>query len=163
MNGEFLWYSQKNLKNFAAMNHMKNFLTMSLEQKQQSLKRSYDTNSFIRALSAEILAKIPNERSKSILFMLANDRHCFVRTEAYDSLSVFSDKETAGLLSEKISSESDDLALSYAVILFAQICRYMDMINMAMIEKGTTGQGIIEMAFIKRQEQNIIQKVYCEQ
>lgn len=91
---------------------------------------SYDTNSFIRALSAEILAKIPNERSKSILFMLANDRHCFVRTEAYDSLSVFSDKETAGLLSEKISSESDDLALSYAVILFAQICRDMDMINM---------------------------------
>ena len=52
---------------------------------------SYDTNSFIRALSAETLAKIPNERSKSILFRLANDRHCFVRTEAYDSLSAFSD------------------------------------------------------------------------
>ena len=52
---------------------------------------SYDTNSFIRALSAETLAKIPNKRSKSILFRLANDRHCFVRTEAYDSLSAFSD------------------------------------------------------------------------
>lgn len=90
---------------------------------------SYDTNSFIRALSAETLAKIPNERSKSILFRLANDKHCFVRTEAYDSLSAFSDKETAALLSEKIRSESDDLALSYAVISFAQICRDIDMIN----------------------------------
>ena len=91
---------------------------------------SYDMNSFIRALSAEILAKIPNERSKSILFMLANDKHCFVRTEAYDSLSAFSDKATAELLADKISSESDELALSYAVISFAQICRDTDMINM---------------------------------
>ena len=91
---------------------------------------SYDTNSFLRALSAENLAKIPNERSKSILFMLANDKHCFVRTEAYDSLSAFSDKATAELLADKISSESDELALSYAVISFAQICRDMDMINM---------------------------------
>ena len=91
---------------------------------------SYDTNSFIRASSAENLAKIPNERSKSILFRLANDRHCFVRTEAYDSLSAFSDKATAELLADKISSESDELALSYAVISFAQICRDTDMINM---------------------------------
>ena len=52
-----------------------------------------------------------------------------MKLEAYDSLSAFSDKETAALLSEKIRSESDDLALSYAVISFAQICRDIDMIN----------------------------------
>ena len=86
-------------------------------------KLSYDTNAFIRALSAEILAKIPSENSKNILFRLSNDKNFFVRTEAYDSLSAFIDKEVIELLEKKINIESDNFALSYAIISFAQVCK----------------------------------------
>ena len=84
---------------------------------------SYDMNSFIRALSAETLARIQSVNSKNILFRLANDKNCFVRTEAYDSLSVFCEKEVAEFLSKKIVVESDDLARSYAITSFAQVCK----------------------------------------
>ena len=59
---------------------------------------------------------------------------------------------------QEVLTDTEDIKKP-AQYIIRKVIMNMDMINMAMIEKGTTGQGIIEMAFIKRQEQNIIQKV----
>lgn len=71
------------------------------EQKSLLKKLSYDSNSFVKGLVASL-----------------ND---YVRTEVYDSLSVFSDIKSVSLLQNAISTETNNLAKSYAIMSFGDV------------------------------------------
>lgn len=111
------------------LSHYEEYDTFSSEEIFMLTKLSFDSNSFIRGLVASLLVKNNSKKSLGILIRLANDKNSFVRTEAYDSLSVFADNCVITLLEEKIKCEIDNNALSYAILSFSEVCNTLNEIE----------------------------------
>ena len=84
-------------------------------------ERSSDEDSTVRSMVASLLVNFVNDTSKSILLRLAEDEDSLVRTEAYDSLSVFSCIEVEYFLEKKIISEKNNLARSYTILSWTDV------------------------------------------
>lgn len=82
---------------------------------------SRDSDPFVRSRCAAVLVNGEGEEAHRLLLHLANDPDAFVRTEAYDSLALFPSRETELLLSHSIYPEDDDLAVSYAILSWADV------------------------------------------
>ena len=91
------------------------------EQKSLLKKLSYDSNSFVKGLVASLMVKSIDEFGFEILSRLSKDKNDYVRTEVYDSLSVFSDIKSVSLLQNAISTETNNLAKSYAIMSFGDV------------------------------------------
>lgn len=97
------------------------FPSFHLEQMEVLKRLSYDSNSFIRGLTASLLVKTVNKNAMKILFRLAFDKCEYVRIEAYDSLSQFEYKEVVDFLENALQNEKSNLSKSYAIISFAEV------------------------------------------
>lgn len=82
---------------------------------------SSDVDSAVRSQVAPLLVDFINETSKNILLRLAQDDDLLVRTEAYDSLAVFSFNDVEDFLKNAIQKEGDSLARSYAILSWADV------------------------------------------
>ncbi len=82
---------------------------------------SHDPDAFVRSRCAAILVNYSGDESLRTLLHLANDTDPFVRTEAYDSLSVFPCRETELFLRHSIYPEDDALAAGYAILSWADV------------------------------------------
>lgn len=91
------------------------------KQKLLLRKLSYDSNSFVRGLVASLMVKSIDEFGFEILNRLSKDNNDYVRTEVYDSLSVFNDMNTVTLLQNAISTDTNNLAKSYAIMSLGDI------------------------------------------
>lgn len=84
-------------------------------------KLSYDSNSFVRGLVASLMVKFIDEFGFEILNRLSKDNNDYVRTEVFDSLSVFNDMNTVTLLQNAISTDTNNLAKSYAIMSLGDV------------------------------------------
>lgn len=91
------------------------------EQKSLLKKLSYDTNSFVKGLVASLMVKSIDEFGFEILNRLSKDNNDYVRTEVFDSLSVFNDMNTVTLLQNAISTDTNNLAKSYAIMSLGDV------------------------------------------
>lgn len=97
------------------------FNEFTYEQKSLLKKLSYDSNSFVRGLVASLMVKSIDEFGFEILNRLSKDNNDYVRTEVFDSLSVFNDMNTVTLLQNAISTDTNNLAKSYAIMSFGDV------------------------------------------
>lgn len=91
------------------------------KQKLLLRKLSYDSNSFVRGLVASLMVKSIDEFGFEILSRLSKDKNDYVRTEVYDSLSVFNNMNTVTLLQNAISTNTNNLAKSYAIMSLGDV------------------------------------------
>ena len=91
------------------------------KQKLLLRKLSYDSNSFVRGLVASLMVKSIDEFGFEILNRLSKDNNDYVRTEVFDSLSVFNDMNTVALLQNAISTDTNNLAKSYAIMSLGDV------------------------------------------
>lgn len=91
------------------------------KQKLLLRKLSYDSNSFVRGLVASLTVKSIDEFGFEILNRLSKDKNDYVRTEVFDSLSVFNDMNTVTLLQNAISTDTNNLAKSYAIMSLGDV------------------------------------------
>lgn len=91
------------------------------EQKSLLKKLSYDSNSFVKGLVASLMVKSIDEFGFEILSRLSKDKNDYVRTEVFDSLSGFNDIKVVSLLQNAISTETNNLAKSYAIMSFGDV------------------------------------------
>lgn len=105
------------------------FNEFTQEQKLLLKKLSYDSNSFVRGLVASLMVKSIDEFGFEILNRLSKDKNDYVRTEVYDSLSVFNDMNTVALLQKSISIETNNLAKSYAIMSFGDVVYSLGIYN----------------------------------
>lgn len=91
------------------------------KQKLLLRKLSYDSNSFVRGLVASLVVKSIDEFGFEILNRLSKDNNDYVRTEVFDSLSVFNDMNTVTLLQNAISTNTNNLAKSYAIMSLGDV------------------------------------------
>lgn len=91
------------------------------KQKLLLRKLSYDSNSFVRGLVASLMVKSIDEFGFEILNRLSKDNNDYVRTEVFDSLSVFNDMNTVTLLQNAISIDTNNLAKSYAIMSLGDV------------------------------------------
>lgn len=91
------------------------------KQKLLLRKLSYDSNSFVRGLVASLMVKSIDEFGFEILSRLSKDKNDYVRTEVYDSLSVFNNMNTVTLLQNAISTNTNNLAKSYAIMSLVDV------------------------------------------
>ena len=91
------------------------------KQKLLLRKLSYDSNSFVRGLVASLIVKFIDEFGFEILNRLSKDNNDYVRTEVFDSLSVFNDMNTVTLLQNAISTDTNNLAKSYAIMSLGDV------------------------------------------
>lgn len=91
------------------------------KQKLLLRKLSYDSNSFVRGLVASLMVKSIDEFGFEILNRLSKDNNDYVRTEVFDSLSVFNDTNTVTLLQNAIRTETNNLAKSYAIMSLGDV------------------------------------------
>lgn len=91
------------------------------KQKLLLRKLSYDSNSFVRGLVAFLMVKSIDEFGFEILNRLSKDNNDYVRTEVFDSLSVFNDMNTVTLLQNTISTDTNNLAKSYAIMSLGDV------------------------------------------
>lgn len=91
------------------------------KQKLLLRKLSYDSNSFVRGLVASLMVKSIDEFGFEILNRLSKDNNDYVRTEVFDSLSVFNDTNTVTLLQNTISTDTNNLAKSYAIMSLGDV------------------------------------------
>ena len=91
------------------------------EQKSLLKKLSYDSNSFVKGLVASLMVKSIDEFGFEILNRLSKDNNDYVRTEVFDSLSVFNDMNTVTLLQNAISTDTNNLAKSYAMMSLGDV------------------------------------------
>lgn len=91
------------------------------EQKSLLKKLSYDTNSFVKGLVASLMVNSIDEFGFEILNRLSKDNNDYVRTEVFDSLSVFNDMNTVTLLQNAISTDTNNLAKSYAIMSLGDV------------------------------------------
>lgn len=91
------------------------------KQKLLLRKLSYDSNSFVKGLVASLMVKSIDEFGFEILNRLSKDNNDYVRTEVFDSLSVFNDMNTATLLQNAISTDTNNLAKSYAIMSLGDV------------------------------------------
>lgn len=91
------------------------------KQKLLLRKLSYDSNSFVRGLVASLMVKSIDEFGFEILSRLSKDKNDYVRTEVYDSLSVFNNMNTVTLLQNTISTDTNNLAKSYAIMSLGDV------------------------------------------
>ncbi len=85
------------------------------------IKFSKDKDSLVRSSAASILIKFENKAAKKALLGLACDKKAVVRCEAYDSLSVFHRKDVEKFLKKAVEEEENELALSYAIMSWADV------------------------------------------
>ena len=85
------------------------------------LKFSKDKDSLVRSSAASILINFENKAAKEALLELAGDKKAMVRCEAYDSLSVFHRKDVEKFLKKAVEEEENELALSYAIMSWADV------------------------------------------
>lgn len=91
------------------------------KQKLLLRKLSYDSNSFVRGLVASLMVKSIDEFGFEILNRLSKDNNDYVRTEVFDLLSVFNDMNTVTLLQNAISTDTNNLAKSYAIMSLGDV------------------------------------------
>lgn len=91
------------------------------EQKSLLKKLSYDTNSFVKGLVASLMVNSIDEFGFEILNRLSKDNNDYVRTEVFDSLSVFNDMNTVTLLQNAISTDTNNFAKSYAIMSLGDV------------------------------------------
>lgn len=95
------------------------------ELKEKHLKRlikfSKDKDSLVRSSAASLLINFENKAAKKALLELAGDKKAMVRCEAYDSLSVFHRKDVEKFLKKAVEEEENELALSYAIMSWADV------------------------------------------
>ena len=85
------------------------------------IKFSKDKDSLVRSSAASILINFENKAAKKALLRLAGDKKAMVRCEAYDSLSVFQRKDVEKFLKKAVEEEENELALSYAIMSWADV------------------------------------------
>ena len=85
------------------------------------IKFSKDKDSLVRSSAASILINFENKAAKKALLGLACDKKAVVRCEAYDSLSVFHRKDVEKFLKKAVEEEENELALSYAIMSWADV------------------------------------------
>lgn len=95
---------------------------------------SIDNDNTVRRMVAPLLIDFINENSKNILLQLAQDEDELVRTEAFDSLSVFPYNDVLDFLQEAISSETSRLARSYAILSWADVVVLLKRVSVSKIE-----------------------------
>lgn len=99
------------------------------KQKLLLRKLSYDSNSFVRGLVASLMVKSIDEFGFEILNRLSKDNNDYVRTEVFDSLSVFNDMNTVTLLQNAISTDTNNLAKSYAIMSLGDVVYSLEISN----------------------------------
>ena len=99
------------------------------KQKLLLRKLSYDSNSFVRGLVASLMVKFIDEFGFEILNRLSKDNNDYVRTEVFDSLSVFNDMNTVTLLQNAISTDTNNLAKSYAIMSLGDVAYSLGISN----------------------------------
>lgn len=99
------------------------------EQKSLLKKLSYDTNSFVKGLVASLMVNSIDEFGFEILNRLSKDKNDYVRTEVFDSLSGFNDIKAVSLLQNAISTETNNLARSYAIMSFGDVVYNLEISN----------------------------------
>lgn len=94
-------------------------------QSKKDLKKiaslSKDADACIRIGCAKLLVNFDTPQAKHLLLNLANDKNALIRTEAYDSLSVFPSKKVQKSLKRAILCEKNELARSYAILSWADV------------------------------------------
>lgn len=78
---------------------------------------SKDPDAFIRSICAKLLVNFITPQAKRLLLNLANDKNALVRTEAYDSLSVFPSKKVQKTLKKAIFHEKKQTCLFLCYIV----------------------------------------------
>lgn len=99
------------------------------KQKLLLRKLSHDSNSFVRGLVASLMVKSIDEFGFEILNRLSKDNNDYVRTEVFDSLSVFNDTNTVTLLQNAISTDTNNLAKSYAIMSLGDVVYSLEIFN----------------------------------
>lgn len=99
------------------------------EQKLLLKKLSYDSNSFVKGLVASLMVKSIDEFGFEILSRLFKDKNDYVRTEVYDSLSVFNDIKAVSLLQNAIRTETNNLTKSYAIMSIGDVVYSLGIYN----------------------------------
>jgi HEAT repeat protein len=82
---------------------------------------SFDDDDFVRSRCAALLINFENDSSMNLLLHLIEDEDPLVRTEAYDSLSVFRKLETKNAMFNAMKKEKDCLARSFAILSWVDI------------------------------------------
>ena len=117
-------------KNIKKMNQKERLCLLDTLDDMSSLKDKHffylkelskDKDSYIRSEAAALLINFESNQSKNILLRLATDNDSLVRTEAYDSLKVFTLEEVEEFLKNAICREKNQLARSYAIMSWAII------------------------------------------
>lgn len=85
------------------------------------IKFSKDKDSLVRSSAASLLINFEDKAAKKALLRLAGDKKAMVRCEAYDSLSVFHRKDVEKFLKKAVEEEENELALSYAIMSWADV------------------------------------------
>lgn len=90
------------------------------------LKYISDKDELVRSrcvymLGEFMLSDFRTEKSMELLLEMCSDKDAFVRTETYDSLSLFPDKRAESLLYKAVLNEPDELARGYAVLAWSDI------------------------------------------
>ena len=85
------------------------------------IKFSKDKDSLVRSSAASLLINFEDKAAKKALLRLAGDKKAMVRCEAYDSLSVFQRKDVERFLKKAVEEEENELALSYAIMSWADV------------------------------------------
>ena len=80
-----------------------------------------DSNELVRSQTAAVLVQWKEERAKRLLFILGGDRKYLVRTEAYDSLSIYDSEDVEEFLKTSILKEQNNLAKGYAILSWADV------------------------------------------
>ena len=104
-------------------------LLISYEEKEelkekhlkQLIRFSKDKDPLVRSSAASLLINFENKAAKKALLGLARDKKAMVRCEAYDSLSVFHRKDVEKFLKKAVEEEENELALSYAIMSWADV------------------------------------------
>lgn len=82
---------------------------------------SFDDDVTIKSMVAPLLVDFPNSDAKDVLIRLAKDDDSLVRTEAYDSLSVFPFPDVQVFLQGAMTREKNSLARSYAILSWTDV------------------------------------------
>jgi HEAT repeat protein len=116
---------------------------------------SNDEDATVRSMAASFFVDFINENSKKTLLKLTEDKDNLVRTEAYDSLSVFVFNDVEKSLKNAIETEPDDLARSYAIL------SWTDVVSGLKLESKKLIEYIMQKKTLERSPKCALNYCYC--
>ena len=109
-----------------ALDHIDDIKHLTNQHFQTIKELALDNDAFVRSRCAALLVNFRNSESMYLLLQMGKDSDPFVRTEAYDSLSVFGNTQVEKALHDAIETETDYTARGYAILSWAEVVVALD-------------------------------------